>query len=72
MDLLNTEIRRVAKPRDPILAKQIESILERVEIYPPECDDMEEIEGALNDYGMEYEDGLKEVNEQLDKLEKGK
>ena len=53
MDLLNTEIRRVAKPRDPILAKQIETILERVEIYPPECEDMEEIEEALNDYGME-------------------
>jgi hypothetical protein len=53
MDLLNTEIRRVAKPRDPILAKQIENILERVEIYPPECEDLEEIEEALNDYGIE-------------------
>lgn len=53
MDLLASEIRQIARPRDPIAAKQVESILERVEIYPPECDDMEEIEQALNDYGME-------------------
>jgi len=57
VDLLNTEIRRVAKPRDPILAKQIETILERVEIYPPECEDMEEIEEALEDYGISSSSG---------------
>lgn len=49
----STEIRRIARPRDPVVAKQVESILERVEIYPPECDDMEEIEEALNNYGVE-------------------
>ena len=47
------DIRRIAKPRDPIVSKELESILERVEIYPPECEDLEEIEEALNDYGME-------------------
>jgi len=43
-------VRRVAKPRDPILAKQIESILDRVDIYPPECDDLDAIDDAINDY----------------------
>jgi len=47
------DIRRIAKPRDPIVSKQLESIMKRVEIHPPECDDLEEIEQALKDYGME-------------------
>jgi len=52
MDLLASEIREIARPRNPIVAKQVESILERVEIYPPECDDIKEIEEALEDYGI--------------------
>jgi hypothetical protein len=50
MDLLTSEIRKIARPRDPIVAKQVESILERVEIYPPECDDLEAIDDAIRDY----------------------
>lgn len=50
MDLLASEIRQIARPRDPIVARQVESILERVEIYPPECDDLEAIDDAINDY----------------------
>ena len=52
MDLLASEIREIARPRDPIVAKQVESILERVEIHPPECDDLEAIEEALEEYGF--------------------
>jgi len=48
-----TEVRKVARPRDPIVAKEIENILKGFEAYPPECDDIKEIEEALNDYGME-------------------
>ena len=51
-DLLESEIRQIARPRDPIVAKQVESVLERVEIYPPECDDLEAIEEALEEYGF--------------------
>ena len=47
-----TEVRKVARPHDPIVAKQVESVLERVEIYPPECDDLEAIEEALEEYGF--------------------
>ena len=47
------DIRRIAKPRDPIVSKQLESIMKRAEIHPPERDDLEEIEQALKDYGME-------------------
>jgi len=50
--VLESEIRSIARPRDPIVAKQVKSILERVEIYPPECDDMEAIEDALEEYGI--------------------
>ena len=49
MDLL-TDIRKIARPRDPIVAKQVENILERGEIYPPECDDLEAIDDAIRDY----------------------
>lgn len=48
-----TEVRKIARPRDPIVAKEIENILKGFEIHPPECDDLEEIEQALKDYGME-------------------
>jgi len=51
-DLLASEIREIARPRDPVVAKQVKSVLERVEIYPPECDDMEAIEEALEEYGI--------------------
>lgn len=51
-DLLASEIREIARPRDPVLAKQVKSVLERVEIYPPECDDLEAIEEALEEYGI--------------------
>lgn len=51
-DLLASEIREIARPRDPIVAKQVESVLERVEIYPPECEDLEAIEEALEEYGF--------------------
>ena len=49
-DLLASEIRQIARPRNPIVAKEVESILERVEVYPPECDDLEAIDDAINDY----------------------
>lgn len=46
------DIRRIAKPRDPIVSKQLESIMKRVEVHPPECDDLEAIEEALEEYGF--------------------
>ena len=52
MDLLDSEIRQVVRPRDPIVAKQIESVLDGSDLDPPECDDLEEIEDALEDYGF--------------------
>ena len=48
-----SDIRRIAKPREPIVSKQLESIMKRVEIHPPECEDLEAKEQALEDYGME-------------------
>ncbi len=47
---VSMEVKRVARPRDPIVAKQIESILDRVDVYPPECDDLDAIDDAINDY----------------------
>lgn len=47
-----TEVRKIARPRDPIVAKKIENILKGFEAYPPEWDDLEAIEEALEEYGI--------------------
>ena len=48
----NSEIRKVVKPRDPILARQVEDVLDEVDLDPPECDDLEAIDDALEQYGI--------------------
>jgi|TARA_R100000479_G_C6353774_1_gene190288 hypothetical protein len=52
MDLLASDIREISRPRDPVLMKKIENLLDGSDLDPPECDDMEEIEDALEDYGF--------------------
>ena len=47
-----TEIRTIARPRDPIVAKEIENILKGFEAYPPECDDLGAIDDACQEYGI--------------------
>ena len=52
MDLLASDIREISRPRDPVLMKKIENLLDGSDLDPPECDDMEAIDDACQEYGI--------------------